>query len=355
MPSAARLEVRGKDKSKLRSWVRASGIRAGLAQRARIVLLAGEGLSNTEIATRVGVSRPTVIHWRDRYAEGGLAALADRKRSGRRRRVDEAQVVAATLNPPPERLGVTHWSSRLLGGELGIGFATVARIWRKWNLQPWRVETFKFSTDPELEAKVRDVVGLYLHPPQNAVVLCIDEKSQVQALQRTAPILPIMPGVPEKATHDYIRNGTTTLFAALEVATGKVVDACQPRHRHQEFLRFLKQVAKAYPRRRLHIVCDNYATHKHPKVKAWLARNPRITLHFTPTSGSWLNLVEIFFGIITRQAIRRGSFDSVRELVDAIRRFIDGWNERCEPFIWTKDADTILTKAKRKTTSDTRH
>src|SRR6478672_4068924 len=212
MPSAARLEVRGKDKSKLRSWVRASGIRAGLAQRARIVLLAGEGLSNTEIATRVGVSRPTVIHWRDRYAEGGLAALADRKRSGRRRRVDEAQVVAATLNPPPERLGVTHWSSRLLGGELGIGFATVARIWRKWNLQPWRVETFKFSTDPELEAKVRDVVGLYLHPPENAVVLCIDEKSQVQALQRTAPILPIMPGVPEKATHDYIRNGTTTLF-----------------------------------------------------------------------------------------------------------------------------------------------
>src|SRR6478735_3688938 len=326
MPSAARLEVRGKDKSKLRSWVRASGIRAGLAQRARIVLLAGEGLSNTEIATRVGVSRPTVIHWRDRYAEGGLAALADRKRSGRRRRVDEAQVVAATLNPPPERLGVTHWSSRLLGGELGIGFATVARIWRKWNLQPWRVETFKFSTDPE-----------------------------VQALQRTAPILPIMPGVPEKATHDYIRNGTTTLFAALEVATGKVVDACQPRHRHQEFLRFLKQVAKAYPRRQLHIVCDNYATHKHPRVKAWLACNPRITLHFTPTSGSWLNLVEIFFGIITRQAIRRGSFDSVRELVDAIRRFIAAWNERCEPFIWTKDADTILAKAKRKTTSDTRH
>jgi transposase len=260
MPTAAPLEVRGKDKSRLRSWVRASGIRAGLAQRARIVLLAGDGHSNTEIATRVGVSRPTVIHWRDRYAEGGLAALEDRKRSGRPRRVDEAEVVTATLNSPPQRLGVTHWSSRLLGAELGIGFATVARIWRKWNLQPWRVETFKFSTDPELEAKVRDVIGLYLHPPENAVVLCIDEKSQVQALQRTAPILPIMPGVPEKATHDYIRNGTTTLFAALEVATGKIVDSCLPRHRHQEFLRFLKQVAKAYPRRRLHIVCDNYAT-----------------------------------------------------------------------------------------------
>ena len=347
MPIAARLEVRGKDKSKLRSWVRASGIRAGLAQRARIVLLAGEGHSNTEIATRVGVSRPTVIHWRDRYAEGGLAALEDRKRSGRPRHVDEAEVVATTLNPPPEQLGVTHWSSRLLAAELGIGFATVARIWRKWNLQPWRVETFKFSTDPQLEAKVRDVIGLYLHPPENAVVLCLDEKSQVQALQRTAPILPIMPGVPEKATHDYIRTGTTTPFAALEVATGKIVDAGLPRPRHQEFLRFLQQVAKAYPRRRLHIVCDNYATHKHPKVKAWLARNPRTTLHFTPTSGSWLNLVEIFFGIITRQAIRRGSFDSVRELVDAIRRFIDAWNERCEPFIWTKDAETVLAKATR--------
>jgi transposase len=360
MPTAARLEVRGKDKSRLRAWARASGIRAGLAQRARIVLLAGEGHSNTEIAARVGVSRPTVLHWRDRYVEGGVAALQDRKRSGRPRRVDEAQVVVATLTPPPERLGVTHWSSRLLGAELGIGFATVARIWRNWDLQPWRVETFKFSTDPQLDAKVRDVVGLYLHPPENAVVLCIDEKSQVQALQRTAPILPIMPGVPEKATHDYIQpqnreNGTTTLFAALEVATGKVVDACLPRHRHQEFLRFLKQVAKAYPRRQLHIVCDNYATHKHPAVTARLARNPRITLHFTPTSGSWLNMVEIFFGIITRQAIRRGSFDSVRELVDAIRRFIDGWNERCEPFIWTKDADTILAKAKRQTISDTRH
>ena len=246
--------------------------------------MAGEGLSNTEIAVRVGVSRPTVIHWRDRYLEGGLAALQDRQRSGRPRRVDQAQVVVATLTPPPERLGVTHWSSRLLAGELGLGFATVARIWRDWNLQPWQVETFAFSTDPQLEAKVRDVVGLYLHPPENAVVLCIDEKSKVQALQRTAPILPIMPGVPEKATHDYIRNGTTTLFAALEVATGKIVDTCLPRHRHQEFLRFLKQVAKAYPRRRLHIVCDNYATHKHPKVKAWLAKNPRITMHFTPTS-----------------------------------------------------------------------
>ena len=214
-------------------------------------------------------------------------------------------------------------------------------MWRKWGLQPWRVETFKFSTDPQLDAKIRDVVGLYLNPPENAVVLCVDEKSQVQALDRTAPILPIMPGVPEKQTHDYIRHGTTTLFAALEVATGHVEPSLLPAAPQQEFLRFLRQVAKAYPRRRLHLVCDNYATHKHPAVTAWLARNPRITLHFTPTSGSWLNMVEIFFSIITRQAIRRGSFTSVTELIAAIRTFIDGWNERCHPFIWTKPADQI--------------
>jgi len=202
---------------------------------------------------------------------------------------------------------------------------------------------------------VRDVVGLYLHPPEKAVVLCVDEKSQVQALDRTQPTLPMGVGVPERQTHDYIRHGTTTLFAALEVATGKVTDACFDRHRHQEFLRFLKQVAKAYPRVPLHVVCDNYATHKHPRVKAWLERNPRMTLHFTPTSGSWLNMVEIFFGIITRQAIRRGTFGSVRELVDAIRGFIEGWNDRCEPFVWTKDADTILARANRQANSETVH
>jgi transposase len=264
--------------------------------------------------------------------------------------------VVATLaddGRPPARLGVTHWSARLLGAELGISFATVARIWRKWNLQPWRSETFKFSY-PELDAKIRDVVGLYLQPPEKAAVVCLDEKSQIQALDRTAPTLPIRLGVPECQTHDYIRHGTTTLFAALEVATGRVEQLCLPRHRHQEFLRFLKQVAKAHPRVKLHVVCDNYATHKHPVV-AWLARNPRITLHFTPTSGSWLNMVEIFFGIITRQAIRRGTFTSVPDLIEAITTFIDGWNERCQPFVWTKDADTIIAKAHRKLTSGTRH
>jgi transposase len=296
-----------------------------------------------------------VIQWRNRYEAGGISALGDLDRSGRPPVIDDVAVVVATVQAPPEALGVTHWSARLLGKHLGISFASVARIWREWNLQPWRRETFKFSTDPELDAKVRDVVGLYLNPPDKAVVVCIDEKSQIQALDRTAPILPIRPGLPEKATHDYVRHGTTTLFAALEVATGKVTDACHPRHTHAEFLAFLKQVAKAYPRVPLHVVADNYATHKHPAVQAWLAKHPRVRMHFTPTSGSWLNLVEVFFGIITRQAIRRGTFTSVKDLIAAIETFIDAWNDRCQPFVWTKTADEILTKANRKVTSNTRH
>jgi len=335
--------------------VRSSTVEAGLAQRARIVLLAAQGVPNAEIARRVGVSRPTVIQWRNRYEAGGISALGDLDRSGRPPVIDDVAVVVATVQAPPEALGVTHWSARLLGKHLGISFASVARIWREWNLQPWRRETFKFSTDPELDAKVRDVVGLYLNPPDKAVVVCIDEKSQIQALDRTAPILPIRPGLPEKATHDYVRHGTTTLFAALEVATGKVTDACHPRHTHAEFLAFLKQVAKAYPRVPLHVVADNYATHKHPAVQAWLAKHPRVRMHFTPTSGSWLNLVEVFFGIITRQAIRRGTFTSVKDLIAAIETFIDAWNDRCQPFVWTKTADEILTKANRKPTSNTRH
>jgi transposase len=313
---------------------------------------AGEGTN--AICARLGVSRPTVSLWKKRYAADGLAGLADAPRSGRPKLVDDADILAATLDPPPERLAVTHWSTRLLAAQLGVGDATVARAWRRYGIQPWRRQTFKFSTDPELEAKVRDVVGLYLNPPEKAVVLCVDEKSQIQALDRTAPILPLRPGLPEKATHDYRRNGTTTLFAALEVATGKVTDACYDRHGKAEFGDFLKKVARAYPRRQLHVVVDNYHTHKHPEVQAWLAKHPRITLHFTPTSGSWLNLVEVFFGIITRQAIRRGTFTSVKELVAAISRFIDGWNERCHPFTWTKTADEILPHTRQRT-SDARH
>jgi transposase len=339
------VEMPAQDRVELTRWTRTPSLRAGLAQRARIVLLADEGVGTNEIVSRVGVSKPTVIAWKKRYAAAGIAGLRDLPKPGRPAQIDEVAVVLATLEPPPARLGVTHWSSRLLGEQLGISNVWVAKIWRTWGLQPWRRETFKFSTDPQLAAKVRDVVGLYVNPPDKAVVLSIDEKSQIQALDRTAPILPLRPGLPEKATHDYVRHGTTTLFAALEVATGKVTDACYPRHRHEEFLRFLKQVAKAYPRVTLHLVVDNYATHNHPAVQAWLARHPRITMHFTPTSGSWLNMVEIFFGIITRQAIRRGTFTSVKDLIAAIEVYIDAWNERCQPFTWTKTADQILAKA----------
>ncbi len=349
------VEVAPSDKAELESWLRAPTMPAGLVQRARIVLLASEGHGTGEIVTRTGASKPTVIQWKRRYAEGGIAALDDRPRSGRPKQLDEVAIVLATLEAPPEHLGVTHWSSRLLARELGISNVAVAKVWRDWGLQPWRSETFKFSTDPELDAKVRDVVALYLNPPEKAVVVCIDEKSQIQALDRTAPILPMRPGLPAKATHDYVRHGTTTLFAALEVATGKVTDACFDRHRHQEFLTFLKLVAKTYPRVKLHVVCDNYATHKHPVVKAWLAKHPRITMHFTPTSGSWLNMVEIFFGIITRQAIRRGTFRSVTELKNAIETYIDGWNERCKPFVWTKTAEQILSHSRSQKTSFTRH
>jgi len=350
------VEVPPGDRAELQSWLRSPSLRAGLVQRARIVLLAADGVGTGEIVRRVGVSKPAVIRWKRRYAAQGLAGLVDRPKSGRPASIDPMMIVLATLEPPPERLGVTHWSSRLLARHLGVSDFTVSRTWKKFGLQPWRSGTFKFSTDPELEAKIRDVVGLYLHPPEKAIVLCVDEKSQVQALDRTAPILPLRPGIPEKQTHDYVRHGTTTLFAALEVATGKVTDACYPRHRNDEFLRFLKQVAKAYPRTKLHIVVDNYATHKHPNVTAWLAKHPRITLHFTPTSGSWLNMVEIFFGIITRQAIRRGTFTSVKDLISAIGTFIDGWNERCEPFVWTKTAEQIIPHATRgHTTSIAQH
>jgi transposase len=279
------------------------------------------------------------------------------------------QILAATVTPPPDSLraqGVTHWPSRRLADWLGqardisVSHDSITVLWRKFCLQPHRTEGFKFSTDPQLEAKIRDVVGLYLAPPQNAVVVCIDEKPQIQALERTQPVLPMRPGIPERHTHDYIRHGTTALFAALEVATGTVTDACYPRHRHGEFLRFLRKVTAAYPGCQLHVICDNYATHKHADVRNWLARpqNQRVTLHFVPTSCSWLNLVECFFSIITRQAIRRGSFTSVSELISAIGAFIDHWNDHPRPFTWTKDADEILAKierAKAKTSALTHH
>jgi len=357
MPNRVRLlRVSDADRAELERRVRDRGAPARVVERARIVLLSEQGLTGRQVAERVGCSEPTVVLWRRRFGQGGLSALEDRPRPGGPPTVltDQVrdQILTATLTPPPAGLGVTHWSSRLLADWLRrsgttVSHDTISRLWRRFGIAPWRAETFKFSTDPQLEAKIRDVVGLYLDPPAKAVVLCIDEKSQVQALDRTAPILPMRPGLPEKRTHDYVRHGTTTLFAALEVATGRVIDACYPRHTNDEFLTFLKKVARAYPRRPLHIVVDNYATHAHPNVIAWLARHPRVTLHFTPTSASWMNMVEIFFNIITRQAIRRGTFTSVADLIAAIRAFIDGWNERCQPFSWTKDADTILAKAQR--------
>jgi transposase len=352
MSFAPALALREGDRQKLADLARLPSVPSGLAKRARMVLLAADGMPNAEIARVTGVSRPTVISWRDRYARGGVRALEDEPRSGRPPEIDEADVVVATLadgGKPPARLGITHWSARFLAGELGISFASVARIWRKWKIAPHRIETFKFSTDPELEAKVRDVTGLYLAPPDNAVVVSVDEKSQIQALDRTAPMLPLRPGLAARRTHDYARHATTTLFAALEVATGKITaDVCYPRHRHQEFLRFLKKVAAAHPGVELHVVLDNYGTHKHPGVRGWLAKpeNQRITLHFTPTGCSWLNMVEIFFGIITRQAIRRGTFRSVKDLTAAIGVFIDAYNDRCQPFIWTKDADELIPKIK---------
>src|SRR3954454_4039637 len=354
MPSS-QLTLSDEVRSTLEYWTRCSTVSAGHVERARIVLAIADGGGTPGTARSLGGSRPTVIKWRERFLALGLEGLDDRPRSGRPKTIDDSQIIAATLEPPPASLAVTHWSSRLLGRHLGISDATVARAWRAYRVQPWRSATFKFSTDPELEAKVCDVVGLYLDPPQNAIVLCVDEKSQIQALNRMQPILPVRPGLPEKATHDYKRNGTTTLFAALEVATGQITDRCSDRHGKAEFLDFLTHVARAYPRRRLHVVLDNDHTHKHDDINRWLAHNPRITLHFTPTSGSWLNLVEVFFGIITHQAIRRGSFDSVRELINAIRAFIDGYNQRCRPFTWTKTADEILPRATRQPTSDAGH
>jgi transposase len=354
-PPAAALVLGDGDRDALASWARSTAGRAGLAQRARIVLLAAQGLTNSEIAHRVGVTRQTVISRRARYESEGLDGLDDAPRSGRPRRIDHARIVAETLKAPPKTLGVTHWSSRLLAARLGIDNTTVARAWRDYGVQPWRSGTFKYSTDPELVAKVTDVVGLYLAPPENAIVLCVDEKSQIQALDRTQPTLPMKPGAAERRTHDYVRHGTTTLFAALEVATGTVTAMTQPRHRHQEFLRFLKHVAKAYPDQELHLVMDNYATHKRIEIRDWLAANPRIHVHFTPTSGSWMNLVEVWFGIIEKQAIHRGTFVSVRDLVTKIRLFINGWNDRAHPFVWTKTADQILQKANRPKNSTTDH
>jgi transposase len=283
-----------------------------------------------------------------RFIEGRLDTLADAPRPGAARKITDEQVEALVTRTLTERGPGqdSHWSTRTMAAETGLSQSSVSRIWRAFGLRPHAVQTWKLSTDPEFIGKVRDVVGLYMSPPEHALVLAVDEKSQIQALDRTAPCLPMLPTTPERRTHDYVRHGTTSLFAAYDLASGSVIAQYYRRHRHQEFLRFLKKVAAAHPATDLHVVLDNYGTHKHPEVRKWLAKpeNKRITLHFTPTSCSWLNMVEIFFGIITRQAIRRGTFRSVKELTTAIGAFIDAYNDRCQPFSWTKDADELLTK-----------
>lgn len=336
---------------------------ASVAKRARIVLLAADGVANTRTAELVDVSANTVLAWRDRYEERGLRGLGDLPRSGRPRQLDHRRIVTETLRPPPKKLGVTHWSTRLLAERLKISHKSVARAWSAYGVKPWKAESFRFSTDPELVGKVTDICGLYLAPPENAIVLCVDEKSQIQALDRTVPILPMQEGRIERRSHDYYRHGTSTLFAALDIATGQVTAALKPRHRHQEFLAFLKQIERTYRHVvdengdpvELHLVMDNYAAHKHKNVKAWLGENPRFVVHFTPTHASWMNLVEVFFGIVERQAIRRGVFKSVKDLNTKIRAFINGWNDRAHPFVWTKTAEEILNKADRSTTSNPRH
>jgi transposase len=357
------LVLRDGDREELERWTRSSTVPASAAKRARIVLLAADGVANARIAELTDVTANTVLSWRGRYEERGLRGLGDLPRPGRPRELDHRTIVAETLRPPPKKLGVTHWSTRLLGERLKVSNGTIARAWRAYGIKPWKAESFRFSTDPELVGKVTDICGLYLAPPQNAIVLCVDEKSQIQALDRTVPILPMQEGRIERRSHDYYRHGTSTLFAALDIATGQVTASLKKRHRHQEFLAFLRQIERTYrdvvdeagDPVELHLVMDNYAAHKHANVRGWLAQHPRFVVHFTPTHASWMNLVEVWFGIVERQAIRRGVFKSVRDLNAKIRAFIDGWNDRSHPFVWTKTADQILAKANRSTTSNPRH
>jgi transposase len=314
--------------------------------RARIVLRAAEGASNRQIAGEVGMSELRVGGWRNKFIREGIAGLADRPRSGRPRTIDEAtvnRVIATTLEPPPG--GESHWSIKRLAAATGVSASSVERIWREHKLKPHQTRTFKYSSDPELEAKVVDIVGLYLDPPDGALVLCVDEKTQIQALDRTQPILPIRPGLPEGRTHDYRRHGTTSLYAALEIASGQVVAECHPRHRAEEFVAFLRRIVREFPAGELHLVVDNSSTHSTPEVTRWLTRHGRVHLHFTPKGASWMNLVESWFSILTRQHVRRGSFASVKELVAAIECFVASYNERAQPFVWTKPATEVLAKA----------
>jgi transposase len=353
------IELTEEERGKLQEWARRPKTAQRLALRARIVLGCADGLENRQVARQLHVGDQTVCKWRERFRTARLEGLTDEPRPGTPRKITDAQVealITRTLETAPEQ--DTHWSTRTMAKTSGMSQSAVSRIWRAFALQPHRTETFKLSSDPFFIEKVRDIVGLYLNPPARALVLCVDEKSQIQALDRTRPILPMRPGVPARQSYDYIRNGTTSLFAALDVATGKVIASLHRRQRHQEFLRFLDRVDESVPENfDIHLVMDNYGTHKMPKVKRWFARRSRYHLHFTPTSASWLNQVERFFGLLTVRRIRRGTFGSVRELESAIRDYLAYHNQNPKPFTWTADADSILKRIQRfcMRTSDSQH
>jgi transposase len=341
---ATAIELTDEERAQLQAWARRRSSAQALAQRSRIVLLAADGLKNVAIAARLGVHRPMVTKWRNRFAEQRLDGLVDEPRPGRPRTISDDQVeevIVKTLETTPK--DATHWSTRSMAAEVGLSREAVGRIWRAFGLQPHRRETWKLSKDPQFIDKVRDVVGLYLNPPERAVVLCVDEKSQIQALDRSAPILPMLPGVPERATHDYRRAGTSSLYAALDIATGKVIGALHARHRAIEFKKFLQTLDREVPDELdVHLVLDNSSTHKTPAIQRWLAAHPRFVLHFTPTSSSWLNLVERWFAELTTKKLRRGAHRSVRQLNTDIRAWIETWNQNPKPFVWTKTADEIL-------------
>ncbi len=343
-PSAVEVVLSDEEREQLEAWARRRKSAQALAQRSRIVLAAATGVKNTEIAERLTVTRGMAAKWRTRFAEHRLDGLVDEPRPGRPRTVADAQVeevIVKTLESTPK--DATHWSTRSMAAEVGLSQTAVSRIWRAFGLQPHRQETWKLSRDPQFVAKVRDVVGLYLDPPERAVVLCVDEKSQIQALDRTAPILPMLPGTPERATHDYRRSGTSSLYAALDISTGKVIGSLHARHRAIEFKKFLATLDREVPAELdVHLILDNASTHKTPAIARWLAGHPRFVLHFTPTSSSWLNLVERWFSELTTKKLRRGSHRSVRQLNADIRAWIDTWNDNPRPFVWTKTADDIL-------------
>ena len=350
-PHPTLITVTQDERSKLAAWARRPTSAQRLALRSRIVLAAAEGHANAAIAAGLGITVPTVRKWRERFAQRRLEGLADEPRPGPPRTITDEQVEAAvtrTLEATPA--DATHWSTRALARALGLSQSAVVRIWHTFGLRPHRRETFKFSTDPFFVEKVRDIVGLYVAPPDRAIVLCVDEKSQIQALDRTQPTQPLLPGRAEKASHDYTRHGTTSLFAALDVATGKVIGTCQRQHRHQEFLAFLDHLDATLsrpPEVTIHVVMDNYGTHKHPRVRDWFVRHPEFVPHFTPTSSSWLNQVERFFAQITERRIRRGAFRNVEELERAIDNYLRCHNTDPRPFVWTKNADLILRKVQK--------